>query len=252
MRHHQRDAVLREAVERRRLRVGRALREDEADEPVVAPGVRFLVGGVGVAVEHGREPAAVGVELDPGGVGELRAVVREDDGEETREHLAPAVLAVAFLQCGEDGGEHPQHAFARLRVDEERQHEVEWVEDERQKGLPAPGALHGVHLDDAHAGVPLDELQVVVPRPSDAARLVHPVLHPLAPAGPGHAGPRQVVPLRREQPAVDVAVGGLEREREPVGVVDHGRVYGLPPVREIPERPVAHAQLALGDVRAGA
>ena len=42
---------------------------------MVAPGVRFLVGGVGVAAGHGREPAAVGVELDPGGVGELRAVV---------------------------------------------------------------------------------------------------------------------------------------------------------------------------------
>ena len=76
MRHHQRDAALREAVERRRLRVGRALREDEADELVVALDVRLLAGGVGVAVEHGSEPAAVGVELDPGGVGELRAVVR--------------------------------------------------------------------------------------------------------------------------------------------------------------------------------
>ena len=208
MRHHQRDAVLREAVERRRLRVGRALREDEADEPVVAPGVRFLVGGVGVAAGHGREPAAVGVELDPGGVGELRAVVREDDGEEAREHLAPAVLPVASPQGGDNGREHPRHAFARLRVDGERRHEVERVEEERRQGLPAPGALHGVHLDDAHAGVPLDELQVVVPRPSDAARPVHPVLDALAPAWPGHAGPRQVVPLRRERPAVDVAVGG--------------------------------------------
>ena len=252
VRHHQRDAALREAVERRRLRVGRALREDEADELVVALDVRLLAGGVGVAVEHGREPAAVGVELDPGGVGELRAVVREDDREEAREHLSPAVLPVVSPQGGDDGRENPQHAFARLRVDGERQHEVEGVEEERQQGLPSPGALHGVHLDDAHAGMLRDELQVVVPRPSDAARPVHPVLHPLAPAGLDHAGPRQVVPLRREQPAVDVAVGGLEREREPVGVVDHGRVYGLPPVREVPERPVAQEQLALGDVRAGA
>ena len=29
-------------------------------------------------------------------------------------------------------------------------------------------------------------------------------------------------------------------------------MYGLPPVREVPERPVAQEQLALGDVRAGA
>ena len=97
-----------------------------------------------------------------------------------------------------------------------------------------------------------DELQVVFPRPADAARLVHPVLDALALARLERAGSRQVVPLRREQPAVDVAVGGLEREREPVGVVDHGRVYGLSLVREVPERPVAQDQLALGDVRAGA
>ena len=192
-----------------------------------------------VAVEHGREPAAVRAGLDPARIGEFRAVVRQDDGEEAREHLTPAVLAVAPLQRGEDSGEHPRHAFARLRVDGERRHEVEGVEEERRQGLPAPGALDGGHLDDAHAGMLRDELQVVVPRPSDAARLVNPVLDALAPARLDHAGPRQVVPLRREQPRVDVAVGGLEREREPVGVVDHGRVYGLPLVSEVPERPVA-------------
>ena len=252
VRHHQRDAALREAVERRRLRVGRALREDEADELVVALDVRLLAGGVGVAVEHGSEPAAVGVELDPGGVGELRAVVREDDREEAREHLSPAVLPVALLQGVDDGLEHLQHALARLRVDEERQHEVEGVEEERQQDLPAPGALDGVHLHDAHPGMLPDELQVVFPRPADAARPVHPVLDALALARLERAGARQVPALRREQPRVHVPVGRLEREHEAVGVVGHRRVDGLPLRGEVAQQAVAHAQLALGDVRAGA
>ena len=42
---------------------------------MVAPDVRLLVGGVGLAVEYGGEPAVL-VELDPVRVGEFRAVVR--------------------------------------------------------------------------------------------------------------------------------------------------------------------------------
>ena len=66
MRHRRRDVALREAVERSRLRVGRALREDGADEPVVTLDVRLLAGGIGPVVEHEGEPTAVGVELESG------------------------------------------------------------------------------------------------------------------------------------------------------------------------------------------
>ena len=250
VRHHQVHLALREAVEGRRLRVRGSLGQHEADEPVVAPGVRLLVGGVGLAVEDEGEPAAV-VGLDGRGIGELAAVVGEDDGEEAREHLAPPV-AVAFLQLADDGREHAQHARARLRVDEEREHEAGRVEDERRQGLPAPGALDRVHLHDAHARIGLHEREIVLPRPADAAGLVHPALHALALARLDHARPGQLPALRRQQPAVDVAVDRLLGDGEPVGVGRHGRMDALALGREVAQQGVEGEQLALGDVRARA
>ena len=97
-----------------------------------------------------------------------------------------------------------------------------------------------------------DELQVVLPRPADAARLVHPVLDALALARLERAGARQIPALRREQPRVHVPVGRLEREHEAVGVVGHRRVDGLPLRGEVAQQSVARHELALCDVRAGA
>ena len=250
MRHHQGRHVLSEAVEGCRLGVRGPLGQHEADELVVALHVRLLVGGVGLAVEYGGEPAAV-VELDGRGVRELASVVGEDDGEEPREHLAPPVAA-ALLQGVDDGREHAQHAFARLRVDEEREHEAERVEDERQQGLPAPGALDRVHLHDAHARIALHEREVVLPCPAHAAGLVHPVLHALALARLDHARPGQAPALRRQQPSVDVAIDGFFGDREPVGIGCHGRMDALPLRREVVQQGVEGEQLALRDVRARA
>ena len=250
VRHHQGHLALREAVEGRRLGVRGPLGRHEADELVVAPGVRLLVRGVRLAVEDEGEPA-VPVGLDGGGVRELAPVVGGDDGEEPREHLAPPV-AIAPLQDAGDVPEDARHARARLRVDEERGHEAGRVEDERQQRLAALGAPGRVHLNDAHAGVGLHEREAVLPRPADAAGLVHPVLHALPLAGLDHARPGQFAPLRRQQPAVDAAVDRLLRDREPVGVGRHRRVDALALRREVAQQGVEGAQLVLGDVRARA
>ncbi len=183
VRHHQRHLFLSEAVERRWFRVCTALRKHEADEFVVAFHMRFLVRGVGFAVEHESEPA-VFVELDRGRVGELAAVVRDDHGEETGEHFAPFV-AVVFFQHVPDGLERAQNTFAGFRVDEESKHEVERIEDGREQDLPALDAFHRVHFHDAHAGIGFHEREAVLPRPADAAGLVTLCSMPLPLRGPG-------------------------------------------------------------------
>lgn len=77
----------RQPVEARRLRVGGALGQHEAEVLVAALDVRLLVRCARPAVEDGGEPDP-SVLLDRRRVGELAPVVGEDDREERREPFA--------------------------------------------------------------------------------------------------------------------------------------------------------------------
>ena len=158
--------------------------------------MRLLVGSVGLAIEDKRTLTFI-IRLDGRRVGKLASIVGEDDGKEARKHLAPAV-AIAFLQSIGDGRKHAQHALARLCVDEECEHKVERVEDQCQQDFSALDALDRIHLNNAHAWIGLHELEIIIPRPVDAAGFVYPEFHALALARLELACPGQMPACRRQ------------------------------------------------------
>ena len=248
VRHHEVDVVLRQGVERRRQEVVRAFRQHEADELVVALDVRLLVRRAGVGVEQVGDLVALAVLLDPVRQRELGAVVRDEDGEQLGHHGQPRVPAELPDELVADHGERRRDVCRGLPVHEEREHEAVRHEHERQQHLSPLRPLHGVHLRERKPGMPGDELLEVVPCAADPALGVDLVLRALAPAGPERALAREVPVLRREEPAVDVAVERLLADGEQPRVVDHRRVDGLPVLRQAVEQLVEPGQLRLRDV----
>ena len=100
--------------------------------------------------------------------------------------------------------------------------------------------------------MPGDELLEVAPCATDPALGVDLVLRAPALAGPEPALAREVSVLRREEPAVDVAVERLLADGEQLRVVDHRSVDGLPVLRQAVEQFVEPEQLGLRDVGAPA
>ena len=216
------DLLLRERVERG------ALREDAPELLVVALDVGLLRGAVGVAEEDPRPPDELvrvvdGVgprELDALGVRELRAVVREDDGEHPPEEPRPRRLP----DLVEDARARPRG----LRVPQEREHQLRG-EHEREEDLPAHRAEDRVELDGLHAvvGVPeLAELAVGAADPLLRARL----RLGLPFLGPALVGRGQVSAGDVEEAFPDVPVdAALPDAPEHVRVAGHDVPDGLPP-----------------------
>ena len=196
---HPVDLLLPESVERG------PLGHHAADEQVVVLDVRLLRRAVRVAEEHPRaalEPRRVVLrvrpeELDHLRVGELRAVVGEDGGEERHEELQPR-----------DVLEHVEDARRRLRgprVPEEGEHQPAG-EHHRVQRL-APGRAHdGVDLHRLHAEVEPEEREVVLVGPPDAALRVCLRDRPALLWRPAAAHEGHVPPLRVEELRVGVVV----------------------------------------------
>ena len=258
VREHEVDVVLGEGLERH------ALDQDPAGLLVHALGVCLLLRAVRVAVEHAgavlvrggavlpllalvlaaRDEERVGLDGDR--VGELRAVVRDDDGEEPLEEHRPRGVP-----------EPPEDLRARLgtlRVADEAQREVVLVEDEREDVPPVPLlALEPVHLglavSERGVGDPVRD-QVLVGSPDaalgvglrDGARLPR-----LARAGEGEVAPDGVERLQ-----VHVVVHGALAEAEEVRVVRHDVPHGMPLARASREHLVDPRELLVGGVNAPA
>ena len=135
VREQPRDLLLRESVEARRLGVGRALGQHLAQQFVVAFHVRLLPRLARVAVEEAGLRAPLLVVLDPGRVGKLRAVVRQDHRKQPHEHLL-RLLAVRLAQEPPDPGEYLRDRRRALALQQEGQHEVLRHEVQREQHLP--------------------------------------------------------------------------------------------------------------------
>ena len=232
------DAVLGEAVE------VRPLREDHAQELMVALDAALLPGRAGVAVEDGGAAGSVRGGLYGGGVGELGTVVGEDHGEQHPEQFRPGT--------GErpEPGEGVEHGLRVVAFAEEREEHRAVPEVQRQQDLAADAPDDGVHLCDGGVRVPFHEGQEVGVRPADAALGVHLVLDGLRPARPERTDPRHVAVLHGEQPARGVPVDRLLAHGEAVGVVRHDVVDGLAVADGAREDGVHVQQFVLRDVRA--
>ena len=238
VRHHQVHLPLREAVE------ALALEYDAPDVLVVALDVRLVGGGVGAGVEHARAPRAVpGRRLDGEGVGEFRAVVREDGGEQHAERGVPE-RAPHPVECVGD-------VLRALPRHEPCEHEALPREHDRQQDvLVAPAALHRVGLRDLHARVLGEEVLEGAPRASFRAVAVHLVLDGRAPALLVPDGHREVVALDGEDAPVDVVVYRVPADAERVRRGEHRVVDALSPVEGGHEDLVDGSELALGGVDA--
>ncbi len=208
--------LLRERVERD------ALGEDLADDLVVALDLGLLVGVHRVAEEDPRPALPVLVELDAGGVRELRSAVGEDHGEEPREELRAEFRVKAV--------EHRRDAFRALVGDEDPDHEPRVEPVERQEADAPRTPDDEVHVDGADVGMLREELPVVlVGAPDVAARLdlVLVFLRERLPR-PHRAGALEVAALRGEDAVVDVALDGALVAGELRRVGDADVVDGLP------------------------
>ena len=76
----------------------RPLRDAPADHFMVVLTVRFLIGGVWIAVEHTGSWISLPVTLDRPRVGELAAVVRKEDGKEILEDIRPEFQIQPFKE----------------------------------------------------------------------------------------------------------------------------------------------------------
>ena len=238
VRHHQVHLPLREAVE------ALALEGDAPDVLVVALDVRLVGGGVGAGVGHARAPRAVpGRRPDGEGVGELRAVVREDGGEQHAERGVPERAPHPVECVGDVLRALPRHGPCEHEA-LPREH------GRRQDALVAPAALHRVGLRDLHARVLGGEVLEGAPRASFRAVAVHLVLDGRAPALLVAHGHGQVVALGGQDACVDVVVDGALAYPERRRGGDYGVVRALPSVERGDEGLVDGPKLALGEVDA--
>ena len=238
VRHHQVDLPLREAVE------ALALEGDAPDVLVVALDVRLVRGGVGARVEHLRpRRPVVRRGLHGKGVGELRAVVLEQRGEQAAEGVRPERVPHPV-----EGVRDVLRALARQ---EPCGHEARHREHDRQEDAPvAPAALDGVGLRHLHARVRGQEGEVVLPSAAFRAVAVHLVRDGTAPALLVAHGHGQVVALGGQDACVDVVVDGALAYPERRRGGDHGVVRALPSVERGGEGLVDGPELALGEVDA--
>ena len=246
--HHEGHAALCEVVK------GPPLGEDPPDQLVVDLDGAFLVRAAGVAVEDmGPAPGrAVRPELHRPRVGELTAVVREDDGEKPFKRL-PAHRMV-------EGVPGIRYGFRRVRITEEGQHEVRVHEMDGEQHLPAPCADDRVHLDHVGVGMPLHEGLEIPVGPAAPAGAVHLELRLLVTGAVFHLTREVDVPHVKEA-GIDIVIEGLLAAHElvPVGLID--LVDGLAVADERRDQGIDPAQLqligedsrpALGEVLAAA
>ena len=238
VRHHQVHLRLRERIE------ALALEGDAPDVLVVALDVRLVGGGVGAGVEHLRpRRPVVRRGLHGKGVGELRAVVLEQRGEQAAEGVRPERVPHPVEGVGD--------VLRALARQEPCGHEARHREHGRQQDAPvAPAAHDGVGLRDLHARVRGDEGEVVLPCAALRAAAVHLVLDGTAPALLVAHGRREAVPLDGKGPAVDVVVRRALAHREGLGGRGHRVVGALAPVERRHEDLVDGPELALGGVDA--
>ncbi len=202
-----------------------------------------------MAVEHAGPFRPVRAPLHHGGVRELGAVVREEDGEEPSEKRC----AEPCLQPVEDVHDRPR----RVRVPYERQHEAAAVEVDGQQDLGAPlRAEDAVDLHDVGPSPRRDEGLEVLARPSGRALPVDPpfprllpllqLCCPRLPAG-RHA---EMVPPDHEHARVDQPVERLLRDGHLVRVGKQDMMEGLPQGRPPGDDLVDPGQLLLREVEA--
>jgi hypothetical protein len=232
--HHQVDVALCETVE------GRSLRKDIANELVVAFHMAFLPGGARVAVEDACRAQTALVALDGGRVGELGAVVGEQNGEKRGEELR-ARYPPEHVKDVDDG-------LRVVPVAEEREHETEAHEHEREQHFTPLAAYDRVHFDGAGLRGGRHERLEIGKGPPDAALLVDLVLDRLAGSRLEHADAGHVAVLRAEQTSGDVAVNGFFMEIKAVGVVHKDVVNRLPSFHQRADQSIEREQFAFGDV----
>ena len=238
VRHHQVHLRLRERIE------ALALEGDAPDVLVVALDVRLVGGGVGAGVGHARAPRAVpGRRLDGEGVGELRAVVREDGGEQHAERGVPERAPHPVERVGDVLRALPRHGPCEHEA-LPREH------GRRQDALVAPAALHRVGLRDLHARVLGGEVLEGAPRASFRAVAVLLVLDGRAPALLVAHGHGEAVALDGEDAPVDVVACRVPADAERVRRGGHRVVDALPPVEGGHENLGDGPELALGEVDA--
>ncbi len=236
--HERVDVGLRQVVK------GGSLRQDHADELVVALDAGLLVRGARIAVEDACAPLAGRVQFQGFWIGELGTVVGEQDGEQAPETVG--------------SGQRPEpteDVDDRLRVvavPEEGQHEARADELQGQQDLATPAPDNGIHLDRGNIRIGGDEREVVGVRASDAALGVDLVFDGLARPGLEHADAGHVAVFGGQQASGDVAVDRLQMKIEAIGVVDEDMMDGLSFLDERTDQGVETEQFGLGDVRPAA
>ena len=197
MAHHQGD-----------LRLGkrdvRTLWDDPADELVVDLAGALLEAGARMAVEDERpqDVPVMRLLLDRPRVGELGAVVRQDDREEPVEERGANGL-LNPVEGGDDG-------CRVVALPDEREHQLGDGEVDGEKAWPPFPSLDRIHLHDSRARVLSHVGLEVLMRPADAAFLIdlHGLRAALPPRPVAHLPHEVYVPHVWEDARIHVAVYG--------------------------------------------
>ncbi len=140
---------------------GHTFGQDAAQERMDVLDSRLLVGRGGIAVEDARDRLPLMQAFQGDGIGELGAVVGEDNGEHTAENI-----------CAEGFSEGPEDVNDGLRgipFADKGKKQVAVGEEQSQQYFPSNFSNDRVHLHNGEMGVFRHKFQIVLIAATDAA-----------------------------------------------------------------------------------
>lgn len=159
MAHHEGDFLLGAVIE------CPALGDDVTDKLMVAFGGTFLVGRGRVAVKKMRPLVALPVAFDGSRVGELGAIVSQEDRHEPHEHVRP--------QLQEEPLEDVDDGLGVIGIPQKGDHEFSPYKVQGKEDPAALVSLDGVELYNRQVGMDGEKVLIVPVAPSGAAPGVH-------------------------------------------------------------------------------